>query len=102
MRAELRRPVSGRRLTAAERRQQALAQVVERVLETLGADELLPVERRVLKAITEGAALGELKKARQLALETGLSLRELEKACDGLLDKGFIGPAPLRRRGKEH
>lgn len=74
-------------LLSKERRE-----VVDRVLDMLGASVLSDVERRVLRTITEGVALGEMKKARDIARETGLTMEELEQVCDRLLEKGFIGP----------
>jgi len=75
-----------------------LAQTVEETLESMGAERLSCIERRVLRAIVEGAAAGEMRKARRLAEEAGITLVELERVCDSLLAQGFIGPGPSSRR----
>lgn len=87
--------MGARKVLTEEERQAA---VVERVLETLGIEELTPAERRALRAITAAAAAGVTRKAIELAEAAQLSLKGFERACDGLLLKGFIGPPPLESR----
>lgn len=88
-------PMRARRALSEEERQAA---VVERVLETLGLEDLTVAERRALRAIVEANAAGVTRTAIELAERARLPLRRFERACDGLLLKGFIG-TPRRSKG---
>lgn len=87
--------MGARKVLTEEERQAA---VVKRVLETLGVEDLTVTERRALRAIVQANAAGVTCKATELAERAQLSLERFERACDGLLLKGFIGPPPLRSR----
>lgn len=57
---------------------------------------LTTTEKRVLEAIIRAEAFGRFAKATELAEETGVELDEIERTCDALLAKGYIGPWPKR------
>lgn len=86
--------LSEHRRRLAERVTQAR---VERVLGDLDVANLAPVQARVLRVIIRAVVEGRQPKAWQLAADTDLTLKELERACDALLARGLIGPGPDRR-----